>query len=263
MANQKFSSQNNNYTLGIILVVIGAIILLKKLGFFLPLWLLSWPMIFIAIGLVILVSQQFKSGSGYFFLLFGSYFMLKKHVALPDGFEGFFLAGGLIAVGLYFILSQKSIKMPDYNQLKKTESFGYNTQEAEVIVDENSTTTENSSNTEFAQPEILTSQAFLSGDQRRVLSKNFKGGKISAILGGSEIDLSQADMVEPAMLNIEVALGGVKLIVPPHWSVQINVSNVLSGVEDKRIYAHVSPDPKKILKIYGSVILGGLEIKSF
>ncbi|GAB2615515.1 LiaF transmembrane domain-containing protein [Belliella aquatica] len=263
MANQKFSTQSNNYTLGIILVVVGGIILLKKLGFFLPLWLLSWPMVFIAIGLVILVSQQFKSGSGYFFLLFGSYFMLKKHVDLPDGFEGYFLAGGLIAVGLYFILNQKSIKIPDYNQSMKNEPFGYNAQEAEVIGDENSTTSESSTNSGFDQPEILTSQAFLSGDQRRILSKNFKGGKISAILGGSEIDLSQADMTEPAMLNIEVALGGVKLIVPPHWSVQVNVSNVLAGVEDKRLYAHVTPDPKKILKIYGSVILGGLEIKSF
>lgn len=263
MANQKFSTQSNNYTLGIILVVVGGIILLKKLGVFLPLWLLSWPMIFIAIGLVILVSQQFKSASGYFFLIFGSFFLLKKHVDLPDGFEGYLFAGGLIAVGLYFILNQKTIKTPNNNPFMGNSSFEYNAQEAEVLDDEKSSTSHSSTSGNFDQGEVVTSQAFLSGDQRRVLSKNFKGGKISAILGGSEIDLSQADMTDPAMLNIEVALGGVKLIVPPHWSVQVNVSNVLAGVEDKRLYSHVTPDPKKILKIYGSVILGGLEIKSF
>lgn len=263
MANQKFTNQSNNYTLGIILIVVGSIILLKKIGIFLPVWIFSWPMVFIAVGLVLLINQQFKSGAGFFFLLFGSFFMLKKHVDLPNGFEGYFLAGGLIAVGLYFILNQKSIKSPNFNQAFQTPPFGYKAEDAEVVGEESSDSTKSYSESTFDQPEVITSQAFLSGDQKRILSKNFRGGKISAILGGAEIDLSQADMIEPAMLNIEVAMGGVKLIVPPHWNVQVNVSNVLAGVEDKRLYPQVTPDPKKILKIYGSVILGGLEIKSF
>ena len=263
MANQKFTNQSNNYTLGIILIVVGSIILLKKIGIFLPVWIFSWPMVFIAVGLVLLINQQFKSGAGFFFLLFGSFFMLKKHVDLPYGFEGYFLAGGLIAVGLYFILNQKSIKSPNFNQAFQTPPFGYKAEDAEVVGEESSDSTKSYSQSTFDQPEVITSQAFLSGDQKRILSKNFRGGKISAILGGAEIDLSQADMIEPAMLNIEVAMGGVKLIVPPHWNVQVNVSNVLAGVEDKRLYPQVTPDPKKILKIYGSVILGGLEIKSF
>ncbi|MFD2037199.1 hypothetical protein ACFSKL_20545 [Belliella marina] len=263
MSNQKFSNQSNNYTLGIILVVVGSIILLKKIGIFLPVWIFSWPMVFIAVGFVLLINQQFKSGAGYFFLLFGSFFMLKKYVVLPYGFEGYFLAGGLIAVGLYFILNQKSVKIPNYNQSYKTPPYGFKSEDAKVVDDESGDTNQDSSQSAFDQPEVIASQAFLSGDQKRILSKNFRGGKVSAILGGAEIDLSQADMTEPAMLNIEVAMGGVKLIVPPHWNVQVNVSNVLAGVEDKRLYQHVASDPKKILKIYGSVILGGLEIKSF
>lgn len=263
MTNQKFSNQSNNYTLGVILIVVGAIILIKKLGFILPFWLFSWPMIFIAVGLVILINSQFKNGFGYFMLIFGSFFMLKKYVDLPAGFEGYVIAFGLIGAGLYFLINQK--KTPD--KLFETGSQGFSgfnatTQDAEVV-DEEGNSKEPASNNFGFEPEIISSQAFLSGDQKRILSKNFKGGKISAILGGAEIDLSQADMTEPAMLNIEVALGGVKLVVPPHWQVQVNVSNVLAGVEDKRLYQNVSPDPKKILKIYGSVILGGLEIKSF
>ncbi len=263
MSNQKFSNQKNNYTLGIILIAIGAIILIKKLGFIIPFWLLSWPMIFIAIGLVILINSQFKNISGYFFLVFGSFFLLKKYVILPAGFEGYLIAFGLIGAGVYFLINQNKAKQ----QFFGSGDYGFNNfdqdvKEGEVIEGEDSSSDTASSSSSF-QPEIISSQAFLSGDQRRILSKNFKGGKISAILGGAEIDLSQADMTEPAMLNVEVALGGVKLIIPPHWSVQINVSNVLAGVEDKRLYPQVTPDPKKVLKIYGSVILGGLEIKSF
>ena len=263
MTNQKFSNQSNNYTLGVILIVVGAIILIKKLGFVLPFWLFSWPMIFIAVGLVILINSQFKNGFGYFMLIFGSFFMLKKYVDLPTGFEGYVIAFGLIGAGFYFLINQKKGTDKFFGTGNQDfSSFNSAVQDAEEVGEDGNPKPHTSDDFGF-EPEVISSQAFLSGDQKRILSKNFKGGKISAILGGSEIDLSQADMIEPAMLNIVVALGGVKLVVPPHWQVQVNVSNVLAGVEDKRMFPNVSPDPKKILKIYGSVILGGLEIKSF
>ncbi|MCH7409140.1 cell wall-active antibiotics response protein [Belliella sp. DSM 111904] len=265
MANQNFKNQSNNYTLGIILIVIGGIILVKKLGFILPVWLFSWPVIFLCVGLVILINSQFKSGAGYFFLIFGSFFLLKKYVDLPYGFEGYVIALGLIGAGLYFLANQKRNIPNTFDS--KGQVFGSPFTGGGFGNQGSSTVDAEAEEVKFDgaafEPEIITSQAFLSGDQKRILSKNFRGGKISAILGGSEIDLSQADLTEPAMLNVEVALGGIKLLVPPHWNVQVNVSNVLAGIEDKRMFSNVSPDPKKVLKIYGSVVLGGLEIKSF
>ena len=68
---------------------------------------------------------------------------------------------------------------------------------------------------------------------------------------------------EAAFLNIDVAFGGVKLIVPPHWDVQVNVSQVFAGTEDKRFYPQTHTDPAKVLIIRGSMVFGGLEIKSF
>src|SRR5690606_28531460 len=111
--------------------------------------------------------------------------------------------------------------------------------------------------------DVLNSQAIFCGVQKRVLSKNFFGGKISTFFGETEIDLSQADLGEHAYLDVEVAFGGVKLIVPPHWDLRIDVTNIFAGVEDKRIYPQVTPDPAKVLVIKGTVIFGGLEIKSF
>ena len=86
---------------------------------------------------------------------------------------------------------------------------------------------------------------------------------MSTFFGGTEIDLSQADLVEEAYINIEVAFGGIKLIVPPHWDVQMDVTNVFAGIEDKRMYPQITPDLSKILMIRGTILFGGLEIKSF
>ncbi len=111
--------------------------------------------------------------------------------------------------------------------------------------------------------DLLSSQALFCGVQKRIMSKSFKGGKISTFFGGTEIDLRQADLTEQAFLDVEVAFGGIKLIVPPHWDLQINVTNVFAGIEDKRVYPAATPDPAKVMRIRGTVIFGGLEIKSF
>ena len=83
------------------------------------------------------------------------------------------------------------------------------------------------------------------------------------MFGGMEIDLSQADLGEKPVLDVEISFSGLKLILPPHWDVQLDVTNMFAGVEDKRIYPQTTADPGKVLLIKGTVIFGGLEIKSY
>jgi hypothetical protein len=99
--------------------------------------------------------------------------------------------------------------------------------------------------------------------QRRLITKNFKGGKITTAFGGADIDLSKAEIQDSAVLDVEVTFGGLKLIIPPHWEVQADVSNVFSGIEDKRAFPSVDEADRKILYIKGSVNFGGLEFKSY
>ena len=106
-------------------------------------------------------------------------------------------------------------------------------------------------------------EAIFTNVQKRVLSKNFKGGKAFALFGGMEIDLSQADLGDKPVLDVEVSFSGLKLILPPHWDVQLDVTNMFAGVEDKRVYPQTTADPSKVLKIKGTVIFGGLDIKSY
>jgi hypothetical protein len=96
-----------------------------------------------------------------------------------------------------------------------------------------------------------------------LITKDFKGGKITTAFGGADIDLSKAEIKDSAVLDVEVLFGGLKLIIPPHWEIQADVSNVFSGIEDKRAFPSGDGADRKILYIKGSVSFGGLEFKSY
>lgn len=263
MAKHKFSSGNNDITAGMIILIIGGVLLLREMGIWFPSWVFSLPMIPIAIGLLVLIKSRFQSGFGIFLIIFGSFFLVKRNFGFPIGLEPFVIPAGLILLGLYLIAKRKkNDKMFDDDFFK---SFQKNISKPsdpnDPSLGSSTASFQNMSYTDTG--EVLNAQALFTGIQKRVLSKNFKGGKTSAIFGGTEIDLTQADMSGGAMLNVEVAFGGVKLIVPPHWDLQINVSNIFAGIEDKRNFNPVGIDSTKVLKIYGSIIFGGLEIRSY
>ena len=97
-----------------------------------------------------------------------------------------------------------------------------------------------------------------------MLSKNFQGGNISSIFGGSEIDFTQADINGQVVIRFEVLFGGAKIIIPSHWAVQNEIDGVFHGVDDNRRF---NPDaalnPGKVLILKGSVTFGGVEIRSY
>lgn len=223
-------------------------------------------MIFIAFGLFVLFSNKFESGFGYFMLLFGAFFLVKTEFGFPREIAPYIVPVGLMVVGLYILLRRRDNRLHSGN---------WNTQSSKQAGEAETDPSSPSTAEDVSQPEqgasswsrhsgdIIGIEAIFGSVQKRVLSKNFRGGKASAVFGGTEIDLSQADMTEEAFLNIDVAFGGIKLIVPPHWDVQINVSQVFAGTEDKRFYPQTNIDPTKVLVIRGSMVFGGLEIKSF
>ena len=102
-----------------------------------------------------------------------------------------------------------------------------------------------------------------SGSKHRVVNQVFKGGRVSNIFGGTEIDLTQATLAEGRNeLIIECIFGGVTLIVPSDWKVVLNMSSIMGGFSDKRMYIKESSD-SRILIVKGTAIFGGGEIKSY
>lgn len=83
------------------------------------------------------------------------------------------------------------------------------------------------------------------------------------IFGGSEIDLSQADINGTAIIEVTALFGGATLVVPSHWNVISNAVAILGEVKDKRIVQNLPEENGKTLLIKGTVMFGGVDIKSF
>lgn len=274
---KKYSSQRNDggIVFGFVILAIGVILLLKKVGIFIPTWVLTWPMILIAIGLFTLIKHEFKSLFGAFLLALGSYFLLKREFDLDFGIDAYIFPTALIILGVYLITKKKKEQdlirdiQAKWQVNQKYSAMG--TSAEEVIEDPSDPKTDtgkdtksnfgNMSGSSFS--DTLNIDAILSGVNKRIMSKNLRGGKLTAAFGGIDLDLTQADIQGTVTLQVDVIFGGMKLIVPPHWDIRTEVSNIAAGIEDKRTYRETAIDPDKVLILKGTVLFGGLEIRSF
>ncbi len=104
--------------------------------------------------------------------------------------------------------------------------------------------------------------AFLGGVSCRSTSQNFKGGDLTAIMGGCEVDLSGAKIgAEGAIIETFAWWGGIEIRVPQDWDVVTEGLPLLGAYADRRTSSS-EPDGTQRLTIRGTVIMGGIEIKN-
>jgi len=240
------STENRSRTLifAVIIIAAGGILLLRSIGI-LP-WevsnvLISWQMLLIVIGVFNIFSDQHKV-SGYILLGVGGFFMLDKFYYWDISFWQVFWPLILIGIGVAVLVNHR-----------KNQGHGYrfNHVGSKYSGDDDG--------------DYIDEVTIFSGTEKTITSQNFRGGKITSIFGGSEINLNQAQLSDEKN-DIEVVsiFGGSTLIVPPDWDVKVNVTAVFGGFSDKRYKrTGVEKDPQKILHVQGVVIFGGGEIKSY
>lgn len=103
--------------------------------------------------------------------------------------------------------------------------------------------------------------AFWSAIDRKIDSDNFRGGDLTAIMGGWEIDLTGAKMAEKtATLQVFAFWGGGEVRVPKEWRVQFEVLPLLGGASDETQSTGSAAAPTLVVK--GMAIMGGLEVKN-
>lgn len=106
----------------------------------------------------------------------------------------------------------------------------------------------------------LSGLAVLGGMHRGNNSQAFRGGDLTAVLGGCEIDLRQAAINGEAVIDVFAMWGGIELRVPEDWSISGRVVSILGGYEDKTRPAGGATTHR--LVVQGTVIMGGIEIKN-
>lgn len=111
------------------------------------------------------------------------------------------------------------------------------------------------------QPHLPKNMVLLSAQKLEHGARDYTGGTLTAVLGGYEVDLTQADIRQsPAVLNVFALWGAIEIQVPEEWDVQSEVMPVMGGVEVTTPRGAVV-DPKKRLILRGSALMGGIEVK--
>jgi predicted membrane protein len=103
--------------------------------------------------------------------------------------------------------------------------------------------------------------AIMGGFERRITSHEFRGGEITAFMGGGKLDLRDAMPAGgQAVINIFAMMGGFEIVVPETWRVISEVTPFMGGIEDK---SRTSTDPHApCLIIRGFMMMGGLTLKN-
>ncbi|MBA4299407.1 MAG: hypothetical protein C0433_04765 [Cyclobacterium sp.] len=278
----EFKPKNNdgNIAFGFIILGIGIILLLRKAGVFIPSWVTTWPMILIAIGTFAIIKHEFKSFFGFVLLFLGAYFLLRNEFDFDFGLSQYIWPLGLIALGIYLIFQKQRENKVLENVRRDWESKRQaNTGYSKTYVEEAKVVGENEPSSSFAQGAKSTSgftrttgtafsdrlniDAIFSGVNRKLMTKNFEGGKITAAFGGIDLDLTSADFNGVITIQVDIIFGGVKMVVPPHWDIRTEITNIAAGIEDKRYFREGGVDPNKVVVLKGTILFGGLEIKSF
>ena len=215
---------------GLLVIGVGALFTLQNLG--LAHWardvLRYWPAGLVVIGLLKLWQAHASTGGAFGGLLFiaaGTWLLLEEatlvRISLVDLWPLL-----LVFVGVYLVWQGVSSPRPQSADLNAT----------------------------------VSAMAILGGVARGNNSRAFKGGDLTAIMGGCELDLRQASLEAEAVLDVFALWGGIEIRVPDDWTVVSHVVPILGGFDDKTRPS--SRGGRSCLVIRGFVIMAGVEVKN-
>jgi predicted membrane protein len=247
------SRTNSRVTLGSILVVIGVLFLVNNLdilSFNIPHVIFSFPTVLLVVGVLILVNSE-KKTAGIILVIVGSILLIPRilpSISLNDGVVFSIL---IIALGIYILTKKRTNYFDSGNYKNSTDSSN----------DYNQTQPKGYS----ANIDRIDDVAIFGGGHKLYASDNFRGGNITAIFGGSEIDLTRCKLAKGRnTIEVTAIFGGTTLIVPKEWNVIIDVIPLFGGFSHKGMRSpNIITDPESTLIIKGVVIFGGGEIKTY
>ena len=217
--------------MGVVIIVVGVLFTLDNLGFIeAEAYLRYWPVILIAVGLMKLwAGGRGASFPGLLFFFVGVWLLLQSMAIVRISLWSLWpvlliVAGGsMIWRGVYGPGCQGRVADTD----------GHST---------------------------ISAMAVLGGVNRGNNSRTFRGGDLTAVMGGCQIDLRNAAIEGDAVIDVFAMWGGIEIRVPEEWSVSGQVTPILGGYEDKTRPPRDATTQRLIVR--GMVIMGGVEIKN-
>ncbi|MFN3791841.1 LiaI-LiaF-like domain-containing protein [Massilia sp.] len=221
--------------LGLLVILMGMLLLLDNLDFIDIRRVLGfWPMVFIIAGTVKLCDTQSRNSQ---------------------------LLGGLLAgLGVLMILDRMDIIDFNIRTLWPLFLIGAGAFVLYKALDARRAGPTASLKDE-ADPgsDVVDVAAIVGGFERRVTTQNFRGGEITAVMGGCSLDMRTASIQDEAVINVFAFWGGVTIKCPPDWTVVLQGTPIMGGFEEKTA---TPPHSQKRLIIRGYAIMGGVEVRN-
>jgi len=226
---------------GLAIALFGVVLVLDRLNLAVAGRVLQfWPAVIIAVGALLFVRSRHVGGgaNGVILMVIGGWLLLNTLGIVQVRFWELFWP--MVLIGIGSVLVMQTLRQ------RSRDASGIDTDDTINIF------------------------AVLSGAKRMSASTHFRGGEVTAFMGGYQIDLRQATIPpgEEAALDIFTAMGGGEIFVPPSWTVATPIVAVMGGIDDKRVPPLAGavdiiggkPAPRLVLR--GLLMMGGIEIKS-
>ena len=216
---------------GVFILLLGSLLLLDNLNLVEARQILRlWPVAVIALGLVVFMQALDTGGrvNGGALFIFGTFLLLNRLGVMELEFWNLFWPLVMILIGTNLVMQTFRVRGASSADSGETVSLF----------------------------------AVWGGSQRTSNAARFRGGDMTAIMGGCELDLRQATIApgEVATIDVLAVMGGHHIRVPENWSVVTRVIPFMGGVEDKRLAPKAGASITLVLR--GFVMMGGLEIKN-
>ena len=234
------SAMTPRLIIGLAIALFGVVLVLDRLNLVIADQVLRWwPMVIVAVGALIFSQSRRVGGgvNGVIVMIIGGWLLLNSVGILRVRFWEMFWP--LVLVGIGSMLVMQTLRR------RSSEVSGAD-----------------SDNT-------LNVFAALSGVKRTIAATRFRGGEITALMGGAQLDLRQAIIPpgEEAALDFFLVMGGCEIFVPSSWTVSTPLVPVMGGIDDKRLPPLPGGDtlagrPAPRLVLRGLIVMGGIEIKS-
>jgi predicted membrane protein len=216
--------------LGGVVITLGVLVLLDAAGKVDAGQVISnwWPVVVIAAGAVQLLERRRSATGPLILIAIGVMLLLFATDAVGDNGRGYVWAVVLILVGLLILSHWRGKPVP----------LGSDT--SEVV----------RATGVFGGPKVASS------------SQSFRGASLTAIFGGVTLDLRAARPApDGAAVNATAVFGGIEVLVPEGWQVEVSGTPILGGIEDKTDHSHPAPPDAPRLEVDALSVLGGVEVK--
>lgn len=101
------------------------------------------------------------------------------------------------------------------------------------------------------------------GHDARNASPAFRHAEVTAIFGGSSLDLRDATIApEGARIEATALFGGAEVVVPEGWALEVASTPIFGGVDNRTVNPGKAADGQPTLHVNATAVFGGVGIKN-